>query len=138
MSRCAIWSPAYASLSAVERERSQQLINVFAQKFGWDMDLFPSADGATDPGCWLPVEDRRQEFQDAWNADIVWAMRGGYGCIHLVDECKNIANNKTDQKAPLLIGYSDITVLHGLWQRNQWGSRIAMERCQRYPPASVR
>ena len=66
----------------MERERSQQLINVL-QKFGWDIDLFPSADGATDPGCWLPVEDRRQKFQDAWNADIVWAMRGGCSALFI-------------------------------------------------------
>ncbi|CEO17372.1 Murein tetrapeptide carboxypeptidase [Rickettsia monacensis] len=39
---------------------------------------------------------------------IIWAFRGGYGCGEFVEDCFNI-KQKGDK---ILIGYSDITVLH--------------------------
>lgn len=44
----------------------------------------------------------------------ILCARGGYGCVHLISEisCREIADNPK-----WLIGFSDVSALHALWQR---------------------
>ncbi|BAK96771.1 microcin C7 resistance protein [Rickettsia japonica] len=56
-------------------------------------------------------EERLRMFKEAMENEqvkIIWAFRGGYGCSEFVEDCFNI-EQKGDK---VLIGYSDITVLH--------------------------
>jgi muramoyltetrapeptide carboxypeptidase LdcA involved in peptidoglycan recycling len=58
-----------------------------------------------------PKEERLRMFKEAMKNEqvkIIWAFRGGYGCGEFVEDCFNI-EQKGDK---ILIGYSDITVLH--------------------------
>ena len=63
-------------------------------------------------------QERLEDFQDALvDPDIhaIWIARGGYGSIKIVDEIDMSVLNGENK---LLMGYSDVTNLHGLWQRN--------------------
>ena len=117
MKNCVLWSPAYASLSKEERQRADKLIWYFSRKLSWNISSFPSANGPLEPGHWLDAKQRIDELRTAWSTDILWAMRGGYGCVHLLEALAAFPGNE----APLLIGYSDITVLQSYWQRRHWG-----------------
>ncbi len=58
-----------------------------------------------------PKAERLRMFKEAMENErvkIIWAFRGGYGCSEIVEDCFNI-QKKGDK---ILIGYSDITVLH--------------------------
>ncbi|MFY9590346.1 LD-carboxypeptidase [Rickettsia endosymbiont of Halotydeus destructor] len=58
-----------------------------------------------------PKTERLRMFKEAMEnpeVKIIWAFRGGYGCSEFVEDCFDIKmiENK------ILIGYSDITILH--------------------------
>lgn len=58
-----------------------------------------------------PKAERFRIFKEAMENEkvkIIWAFRGGYGCSEFVEDCFNI-ELKGDK---ILIGYSDVTVLH--------------------------
>ena len=50
---------------------------------------------------------------------IIWCARGGYGATRLLPNLPEVAPSKIQK---LLIGFSDITALHGVWQRWGWPS----------------
>lgn len=61
-------------------------------------------------------KDRTADLLEALmdsTVDLLWCARGGYGCMHLLDQIPpaDIASQRK-----WLIGYSDITALHALWQ----------------------
>lgn len=61
------------------------------------------------------ANDRRQRLADLRDAimrddDIIWAFRGGYGAAEIVEDCMNL--NSKPLKKKVLIGFSDITALH--------------------------
>lgn len=60
-------------------------------------------------------EDRAQDIIDALEdpkVDIVWATRGGYGCMQILDLIPIDLIRKAQKP---IVGYSDITALHALW-----------------------
>ncbi|MBA3687070.1 MAG: LD-carboxypeptidase, partial [Planctomycetes bacterium] len=69
------------------------------------------------PESWLPVEERVADLDAAFSHDLLWPVRGGHGAIHLLPAL--LARRET--RAPLLIGYSDVTVLHAVWRARGWG-----------------
>lgn len=50
-----------------------------------------------------------QEFIDDPNVKGIWMARGGFGCIHIIDQ---LDFKKLYQSPKWIIGYSDITVFH--------------------------
>ncbi|WP_194851698.1 S66 peptidase family protein [Nonlabens antarcticus] len=63
-------------------------------------------------------QERLEDFQEALedpNVNAIWIARGGYGSIKIVDSIDLSVLNGNNK---LLLGYSDVTNLHGLWQRN--------------------
>lgn len=65
-------------------------------------------------------ERRAEDFLDAMNnssCKLVWAITGGYGTIKLI---KHIKNAPEPQEVKLLMGFSDITLLH-LFIQKKWG-----------------
>lgn len=72
----------------------------------------------TDPGIfsahrYLAGDDARRlsELRLAMTADAIFCARGGYGAHRLLPALK-----AQDVKAQALVGFSDITALHALWQ----------------------
>ncbi|HJD56004.1 MAG TPA: LD-carboxypeptidase [Rickettsia endosymbiont of Pyrocoelia pectoralis] len=60
-----------------------------------------------------PKNERLRMFKEAMENEqvrIIWTFHGGYGCGEFIKDCFNI-EKKGDK---ILIGYSDITVLHAL------------------------
>ncbi|MFN7038034.1 MAG: LD-carboxypeptidase [Alphaproteobacteria bacterium] len=51
------------------------------------------------------------------DSKIIWCIRGGYGCTRLIEELDKLSPPPFPK---LLIGFSDITVLH-LFLQNKWG-----------------
>ena len=53
-----------------------------------------------------------QTAMDNENIKAIWALRGGYGSVRIVDQLDFSALKKNPK---LLIGFSDITILHNKW-----------------------
>ena len=68
-----------------------------------------------------------QEYLDRSDIDAIWMARGGYGCIRIIDR---IDFSKTAVQPKLLIGFSDVTVFHGMMQRlGQTSLHASMPYC---------
>jgi muramoyltetrapeptide carboxypeptidase len=68
-------------------------------------------------------EDRAAAlYEHAMNpdVDIVWAARGGYGAQRLLPILDRLTSQRGQPRPKLLIGYSDVTVLHE-YVRRAWG-----------------
>ena len=63
------------------------------------------------------AEDRANDIVEALknpDVDILYASRGGYGCMQLLDK---IPLELIKEAKKPVFGYSDITALHALWQK---------------------
>lgn len=60
-----------------------------------------------------------QVAMDDEQTKAILCSRGGYGAIHLIDQ---IDFTRFKQSPKWLLGYSDITLLHGLYQHNGFAS----------------
>ncbi|MEH6444952.1 MAG: LD-carboxypeptidase [Oceanospirillaceae bacterium] len=70
-------------------------------------------------------EVRAQAFYAAAQSDaeVVWAVRGGYGAGQLLEILSYLENKNIPIKKKLLIGYSDVTALFG-FVTQKWGWRV--------------
>ena len=62
-------------------------------------------------------EERAQDIVEVLQdptIDLLWATRGGYGCMQILDQ---IPLDLVRSAAKPIVGYSDITALHALWFR---------------------
>ena len=59
------------------------------------------------------TEDLLEALQDP-DVDIIWCSRGGYGCMQILDR---IPVELVSRAQKPIVGYSDITALHALWQK---------------------
>ncbi len=85
---------------------------------GYRAKLFPGCAGPVELGFLAASDERRladlhAAFADP-QVDAVLCLRGGYGCARLLD---HIDADLLLRHPKLLIGYSDITSLHGLRDR---------------------
>ena len=55
-----------------------------------------------------------QEYLDRADIDAIWMARGGYGSIRIIDQ---LDFSRFKEHPKLLIGFSDVTVFHGMMQR---------------------
>ena len=68
------------------------------------------------------VSQRLEELQEAMddaNARAILCSRGGYGAVHLVGK---LDFTRFKESPKWLIGFSDITALHNLWQKEGFAS----------------
>lgn len=114
---CHMLAPAYAHIDAAGHAAMQQRAQRIAQAMNWQLHWHGSTHGDRPPGFWCSQQQRLQELQEALSGDILWPVRGGYGCTHLLPSLQKSRR----RHAPLLIGFSDITLFHALWQRRGWG-----------------
>ena len=99
-------------------EREAQLEPLFA-RFGLQARLYPSCFARHPQYGYLAGSDElRLADLHAALADpavrAIFCLRGGYGCTRLLDRVDLALVQR--QRKPL-VGYSDITALHALWQR---------------------
>lgn len=62
-------------------------------------------------------DERAQDLIDALedaDVDVIWCTRGGYGCMQVIDMIPEELISRANKP---IIGYSDITALHALWQK---------------------
>ncbi len=62
------------------------------------------------------IKDLKESILDP-KAQIIWCLRGGYGALHLLPHVQKF---KKPKSIKLLIGFSDITILHYFINQN-WG-----------------
>ncbi|WP_234413627.1 LD-carboxypeptidase [Ideonella sp. A 288] len=97
-------------------EAAVQAVPELVAAQGWRARLYPSCEAR---GGWLAgpddarLADLHAAIADERNA-AVWCLRGGYGSGRLLDR---IDVNLLRRHPKPLIGYSDITALHALWDR---------------------
>lgn len=117
--RMYVTCPSYALCGPAERARTLKTAQVWADAFGWEVVASPLLERYLQPGSWLPIAARAEDLVHALEHEIVWACRGGYSAVHLVPALLDAP----PANAPLLIGYSDITVLHACWDVRGWMQR---------------
>lgn len=87
------------------------------RSWGHNISVSPHANGEYGRFAGTP-EDRLQDILDALrdpNVDAIYASRGGYGCIQFADK---IPSDLIKASRKPIIGYSDITILHAVWQKS--------------------
>ncbi|KAB8141002.1 LD-carboxypeptidase [Chloroflexia bacterium SDU3-3] len=118
--RMYITCPSYALTSPTERAKYLRTAKAWAELVGFEIVPSPLLERYQAPGSWVPAELRAQDIRAALQHEIVWAARGGYGAVELVPA---LAEAEAAGQ-PLLIGYSDTTVLHASWLRRGWGPAL--------------
>lgn len=112
--------PSYAINGPADRVERLAMAHSWAEAYGWNVIASPLLERYTSAGAWLPATERSDDLWRALGAEMVWACRGGYACVHLIPELMR-AEGKGDR---LLIGYSDTTVLHAVWKKRGLGPAI--------------
>ncbi len=104
-----------APAGPVDAERVAQVPMLY-ERHGYRCRVYPGCHQHT--GYLAGSDDTRLADLHAVLADsdvaAIHALRGGYGCMRLLDR---IDTPLLRQNPKLLIGYSDLTVLHALWAR---------------------
>lgn len=70
------------------------------------------------------------ELHKLFDCNVLWSVRGGYGSINWAADLHK--QGAHCNKAPYLIGYSDISIWHAIWSLNDWG-----ETCYGIMPRSA-
>jgi len=104
-----LWCPAY-TLPPPQLEPAKQAAGAFARAIGAELVLAQDLGEWAGIGAWQAAERRRTIFQEALRHQVLVAARGGYGCLDLLDFLPT-----SSDPLPLLIGYSDLTILHAAW-----------------------
>lgn len=112
--------PAYAMRGPLDRRNHLDQVAWLAQEMGWTLVASPLMERYLGPGSWLPAEERSADLRRALGHDAIWASRGGYGSIELVETVLKARQ----RRGPVLIGYSDITALHAAFAVRGWQRRI--------------
>lgn len=115
-----ITCPAYAMRGPIDRKKQVEEATWLARELGWQVEVSPLLDRHLGAGAWLPRADRAKDVERALTFDVVWGCRGGFGSIELVDTVLRARR----KRGPRLMGYSDITALHGAFARRGWHDRV--------------
>lgn len=86
---------------------------------GWGLDVEVSKNALSETGGFSGfVEQRLTDLQSAMDdpeVKLIFCSRGGYGAIHLLER---LNFNEIRKNPKWMIGFSDITALHALFQSN--------------------
>ena len=84
----------------------------------WGHDVTLAANALESYGRFAGTpEERASDIVEALrdpDVDLLWATRGGYGCMQILDMIP--LDLVRESKKPI-VGYSDITALHALWHK---------------------
>ena len=112
--------PAYGMYGPVDRQQNVDLAKWLCVEMGWTLTVSPLMDRFTGKGGYLSADVRAKDFRIALHHDVIWACRGGFGSIELID---NLLHAKC-KSPPRLIGYSDITALHAVFHVRGWTNSV--------------
>lgn len=118
--RMYVTCPSIAIQNPSERGNVLKRARTWAEALGWEVVPSPLLARYHQPGVWLPAEARAEDMARALDHEAVWCCKGGYGAVHLVPDL--LAMRPAGR--PLLIGYSDITVLHACWRVGGFGPAL--------------
>ncbi|MBC8162255.1 MAG: LD-carboxypeptidase [Roseiflexaceae bacterium] len=113
--------PSYAMTDPADRADRLKLARTWADLCGWDVVESPLLRRYQAAGTWPPVALRAEDMRAALQHAVVWAAHGGYSAVELIPA---LLAADAPATPPLLIGYSDSTVLHACWQQRGWQRRI--------------
>jgi len=119
MPMASLWCPAYPLADAGQVAVARARATALATALGWDLREATTLAQPGLPGAWAPAASRRQELAEALAGDALIAARGGYGCMDLIDDVLAWPG-----RGGVLIGYSDLTILHAAWRRRGWGETL--------------
>jgi muramoyltetrapeptide carboxypeptidase LdcA involved in peptidoglycan recycling len=108
MTSAYLFAPAYP-LDAAGLARTRAAVRPWAEDLGMTVVESPGLEQTAGPGAWRPAAERRQDLQRGLEHQVLLAVRGGYGCLDLLEDWT------PPTRWPCLIGYSDLTVLHAVW-----------------------
>lgn len=112
--------PAYPMRDAEQVARTLAAAAGFAARLGLPLVASPLLDHTRPAGAWLDADARRADLMRGLQHPVLLASRGGYGCLELIETLARSG----DRPGPLLIGFSDLTVLHGWWRRHGRGESV--------------
>ncbi len=112
-----LFCPAYPLHDEAQMRLAVAIATRFADLIAHELVVSPDIGRWGAVGAWHEARHRRADFTRALAHDVLIPVRGGYGCSDLVD----IALAHT-HRLPLLLGYSDLTVLHACWRRRACAS----------------
>lgn len=119
---CYLACPAFVPASSTAVSTAVEVARAVIEPLGFSLAVSPVLDGPLPgPGNWLPAAVRLADLQRALGHELIWAIRGGHGCLDLVE---GLMAGQPATRPGRLIGFSDLTVLHALWQRQGWPSGL--------------
>ena len=77
--------PAYAMYGPVDRQKNIDLANWLCARMGWTLTVSPLMSRYMGKGSYLPANIRIEDFREALRHEVIWACRGGFGSIEIVD-----------------------------------------------------
>ncbi|NRA37154.1 MAG: LD-carboxypeptidase [Planctomycetes bacterium] len=109
------FTPAYGISTDTERKQVHENCQKLATSIR-HLAIYNDELELTDSHQWCHGT-KPNELRKLFNNNILWPIRGGYGCINWAHELQAL-----DAKhAPYLIGYSDISIFHAIWRNKSWG-----------------
>ncbi len=108
--------------SPAERKRLEAGLSLIRKEAPWlsvSLEL-PKTSGLL-PYLSAPDDEQARRFTDllGQQIDIIWAARGGYGTLRWVNMIRT-DDLEQQNSPPLLIGFSDVTILHLLYLKLGW------------------
>lgn len=109
-------TPSYVPENEQEVAKSLEKMG----SYGFKIDYVHRAISKEYEPFWGSVEERAQEVIDAilGDYDAIWAVKGGYGAIQLMNKLDAESHILQKAKPKYLLGFSDITLLHYLMHKN--------------------
>lgn len=126
---CYVTAPSWPARSPAEAGELRSALQPLADALGWEVRLSPLVERAwAGHGAWTDPAERLADLRRAVRHEVVWALRGGFGCVQLLPQALRLAG-----RSPAFCGYSDNTVMHALWWRRGWEEAFYTGRPGRNP-----
>jgi muramoyltetrapeptide carboxypeptidase len=126
MPTCYLACPAYAAADVHQATSTAARAAAICAELGWELVPSPLLATPRGIGTWWDLPQRLQDWAQACTHDAIWAFRGGHGALELAVGLAAGPGGSGAAGPSQLIGYSDITALHLLWQQqNQPGAIYA-------------
>jgi len=114
---CYVTAPSWPARSPSEAAETRASLQPLAEACGWEVRISPLLERVwAGHGAWTDPAERLADLRIALRHEVVWAHRGGFGCVQLLPEALKLRA----RGRPAFAGYSDNTVLHALWWKNGW------------------
>ncbi len=114
---CYVTAPSWPARSPAEPAETRLALRPVAEACGFEVRVSPLLEQAwAGHGAWTDPAERLADLRLALRHELVWAHRGGFGCIQLMPGALRLPA----RGRPAFAGYSDNTVLHALWWQRGW------------------